>query len=126
MLVFVYGTLKRNYGNNVILQHGRFIDNDIIDGYKLIFSHDRGGFPYAIENEGTGIKGEVFDITGDNFERTLSRLDNLEGHPDWYRRTEATTRTGRDVEFYLMPTPPARQVECDFHEDVNAYEWHRG
>ncbi len=125
MLVFVYGTLKRNFGNNWLLREGQFIDIDIIDGYKLIYAHDKGSFPFAISNEGTGIKGEVFDISGDHRDLTLLQLDGLEGHPNWYVRTPETTRLGREVEFYLMPSYRHRQVECDFHPDENCFEWRR-
>jgi len=127
MLIFVYGTLKRNFGNNVLLQRGQFVDMDVIDGYKLIYAGGyEGSFPFAIQNEGTGIRGEVFDISGDYLDATLNRLDQLEGHPDWYIRTEAKTRQQRDVEFYLMPMIPDRIKECTFIENENCFEWNRG
>ena len=127
MLVFVYGTLKRNYGNNVLLQQGgKFVDVDVIDGYKLVYAMGKGSFPFAVENEGTGIKGEIFDISEDYLDYTLKNLDQLEGHPSWYRRVPARTREGRDVEFYMMPNPRDRNgEECSYDDDNNCFEWKR-
>lgn len=126
MLILVYGTLKRNFGNNYLLDKGKFVGLGVIDGYKLIYSYDVGSFPYAIENEGTGIRGEVYDISGDYLEHTVRNLDSLEGHPAWYRRTKAHTRDDRNVEFYLMPHPHDEQIDCDYNKDENYFEWRRG
>lgn len=76
--VFVYGTLKRNYGNNVILSRGdaEFVGEASINGYAL---YCLGGFP-AIKDcddlERT-VHGEVYLVNSKN---TMESLDFLEGY----------------------------------------------
>lgn len=80
--VAVYGTLKSGHGN-----HSRFLtesyclgEGRTCDDYPLVVD----GLPYLIERKGTGhkVKVEVYRVDDD----TLSRLDGLEGHPEWYQR----------------------------------------
>ena len=53
----------------------------------------------------TVIQGELWDIT---CAETLRRLDQLEGHPDWYTRTPIT------VEMIECPSA-GRQVEAEIY-----------
>lgn len=80
--VAVYGTLKSGHGN-----HSRFLtesyclgDGRTCDDYPLVVD----GLPYLIDRKGDGhrVKVEVYRVDDD----TLSRLDSLEGHPEWYER----------------------------------------
>lgn len=93
--VFVYGTLKRGYGNHRLLA-GRsiFIGDDSIAG-KLF---DLGPFPAAQKGEGK-IYGEVWMIGP----HTLKSLDTLEGHPEFYKREPVTTQAGHEAWVYFMP-----------------------
>ncbi|MDZ7697722.1 MAG: gamma-glutamylcyclotransferase family protein [Deltaproteobacteria bacterium] len=79
-LVFLYGTLKRGFGNHHFLDGSRFLGKAITKKkYALYVS----GIPFVIENEPVSqISGEVYEVDED----TLARLDRLEGHPDWYCR----------------------------------------
>lgn len=56
----------------------------------------------------------------------LSRLDALEGHPHWYRRTEVTTASGKLVEVYDMFSQDFED-DCErFNEPgTNLYTWTR-
>ncbi len=86
--VFVYGTLKLGYGNNRILQEGgaEFIGDAITTGQQFRLYAPTGiGFPFLKDvgaGYGTDIKGEVWLVP----QRTLARLDQLEGVPHFYRR----------------------------------------
>lgn len=77
--VFVYGTLKKGYGN-----HERILNGLI--GYKAtapdIALHDGPGFPFAVRNADAVAIGELY-IVDDN---QLNAMDALEGHPGWYKR----------------------------------------
>lgn len=80
--VAVYGTLKKGNGNyyhylseSTFVGHGKTKDK-----YPLIID----GLPYLIKDKGFGhnVNVDVFRV-GDG---VLSRLDMLEGHPNWYKR----------------------------------------
>lgn len=81
--VFVYGTLKRCYGNNPIINRpgSTFIGEAVTipDHFTMI----NGGFPYVFKNGICHIKGELWLVED---ERTMNRLDMLEGVPDHYIR----------------------------------------
>ena len=88
MKVFVYGTLKKGYGNNGRLRNATFVEEAIIPGIKLYYSWDRGGFPVAQKEETSRVKGEIWDISGKYQEETLRGLDALEGNGYMYNREE--------------------------------------
>ena len=78
MKVFVYGSLKRGFHNNPVLDGARFIRADKVRGYLL---HDLGSYPAAVPCIGDSeIHGELYEV--DN----LARLDSLEGYPSFYDR----------------------------------------
>lgn len=84
--LFVYGTLKRGYGNNArCLEDAEFIGEAVTvdDGYVM----QTGSFPILFEiGEGHGAKarGEIFIVSN----KTRARCDSLEGHPNMYRREQ--------------------------------------
>ncbi|NCB43395.1 MAG: gamma-glutamylcyclotransferase [Clostridia bacterium] len=80
--LFVYGTLKQNCSNNHLLQTAKFLgEGRTQDNYAMYVQ----GIPYVLKIEQRYcIHGELYVI--DN--KTLRRLDALEGHPDWYRREQ--------------------------------------
>ena len=85
-LLFVYGTLKRGDGNYFRLLHNKegveFVAKAVtVKKYSMMQS----GIPYVSkndENHKANIQGEVFKVS----DIVLSRIDILEGHPDWYYR----------------------------------------
>lgn len=88
--VFVYGTLKRGYGNHGLLQnHGSTYCGTVLTepAYLLYASGGGTGIPFmvaATPPKGISIRGEVYLVD----DATLASLDQLEGHPDFYVRTE--------------------------------------
>lgn len=89
MLVAVYGTLKRGYGNNRYLASSRYVCDGVVRGYQLFNS----GFPVAAPSTNDTISVEVWDIGDD--EHTLKGMDSLEGY-----RGEAS----RDTNMYNRET----------------------
>ena len=83
--VFVYGTLKKGFGNHILLEGSKFL------GYAktnpLFTMVSLGGFPAVIIDGETSIQGEVYEVN----EEALRSLDRLEGHPNWYKRIEVVT-----------------------------------
>jgi len=80
LLLSVYGTIKKTYGNHHHVSHCQFIGNATVHGYKL---YD-GGFPVASPCPNSSISVEVYDIgdpdTEDSARKTLYGLDSLEGY----------------------------------------------
>ena len=83
-LVFVYGTLKTGHGNHGVIEgNSKYVgDAHVGNGYSL---HDIGhGFPYMVKGSGSGCFGELFKVN----EKAIERMDMLEGHPSFYKRTK--------------------------------------
>ncbi len=118
MKVFVYGTLKRGYGNGKRLLEptSTFISEHIIDGYKLLDS----GFPVAAPSPNSKVKGEIWDI-GDS-DSVLNSLDRLEGEGWLYSRKEIEP----DLFMYVGID---RAFRFDSMREIphtnNVYEWSR-
>lgn len=79
-LIFVYGTLKRGWGNNVIIKDQKYIGVATTSPDFQMFS--LGGYPGVVAGDNR-ITGELWEVDDDAF----ARCDRLEGHPDFYKRT---------------------------------------
>lgn len=85
VLFFVYGTLKRGYGNNRILGRSEYMGSATTKDTAFLLDY---GCPVLIfHDEGKPVRGEVFKVTDD---ATCYRLDCLEGYPRGYDRKEVT------------------------------------
>lgn len=93
--IFVYGTLKKGYGNHGVLGRSKYINEALTNSRE--FTMFDGGFPYVSDSftdKNTGsILGELYEV--DN-EQTLANLDRLEGVPTLYikREVDVTTLDG--------------------------------
>ena len=78
--LFVYGTLKKGYGNNTLIKHTEFIGESIsIDRFDL----SGIGFPCAYPNRnGKLLQGEIYKLNDSDFITT----DMLEGNGSLYQR----------------------------------------
>ena len=79
--VFVYGTLKRGFGNHWLLENSEFKGECILHGNFEMYKS--GMIPYVIQTEGDGdaeIHGELYLVNG----YTKNQLDALEGVPHHY------------------------------------------
>lgn len=82
--VFVYGTLKRGYGNGLrCLANSKFLGEAVSfdANYQM---HGGVGVPYLSEGGNAKVKGEVFETSPSDF----VACDRLEGHPTAYCREE--------------------------------------
>ena len=89
--VFVYGTLKSGYGNNLLLQNSKLIEAEAYAVDWRLYSLWGNAFPVAVPTElrKSGelthlIKGEVYEVD----RMTSYRLDRLEGYPNFYSKKE--------------------------------------
>jgi gamma-glutamylcyclotransferase (GGCT)/AIG2-like uncharacterized protein YtfP len=104
----VYGTLRKGYANYADhLKTATFVGTfRTKEKYRLIIEEYPCVLPF--NNSGHHIEVDLFMIDSE----TLSKLDQFEGHPYLYRRTEVLLDNGvfawlyiretRDTEIYLM------------------------
>ena len=88
--VFVYGTLKRGYGNHRLLETAKFIGPATTIA-KMVMIGKHAAFPYLLgysyefpTMEGHRVKGEVYEVD----DATLAMLDTLEGYPSHYDKDD--------------------------------------
>jgi len=106
--VFVYGTLKRGYGNHHHLEKATFLGDAHVRGVLI----QLGAFPgLLIEENGWRIKGEVWRI---NIHKELPTIDRLEGVPTLYQRKEVETEEFGTVQTYEYNIRPSmsREYRC--------------
>lgn len=78
--VFVYGTLKRGFGNHGYLQSARFIATGRTKNKYALYV---AGIPFVVkDNPVSNIFGEIYEVD----DATLAEIDSLEGHPHFYER----------------------------------------
>lgn len=98
-IVFVYGTLKRGYGNNRLLIGSNFVTEATTkEKYPLVVH----GIPFLNDVPGKGhrVSGEIWEVN----DLTLFKLDQLEGHGrGFYERRKITV------------------VRDDTQEEINAW-----
>jgi len=107
-ILFVYGTLKREFSNHYFLRNSDFLGwaktaqryGLYVDEYPLVYEED----PVS------PIIGEAYRIDGD----TLKHIDGLEGHPDHYHReqVEIILDTGErcNAWIYFFPKREGRLI----------------
>lgn len=128
-LVFVYGTLKRGYGNNRLLERATFVsEGETVAKCRLFNS----GFPVLRprlkKRDGAWnapVRGEVFEV---NDEETMQRLDRLEGEGRMYHRRRKKIRlsSGAVVMAYAYVGDARAFRRCQIYPaPINAYEWSR-
>ncbi len=115
-LVFVYGTLRRGYGNHYLLAEGARLLGPArtLEAYALYALE----IPFVLRQPAlTPIRGEVYAVD----QECLARLDELEEHPDWYRRELVGVRTEQGQELrawlYFYPSPQGRLVPSGDYAD---------
>lgn len=94
--VFVYGTLKRGFANCHLMQNGlngvtRFVTTGLTkEAFPLVIGTDASiPFMLPLKGQGKQVHGEIYEV--DN--NVLRVLDELEGHPTWYKRTQCEITT---------------------------------
>lgn len=99
--VFVYGTLKSGHGNNYLLEDcirlGLFMTLQPFRMHNV-------GFPVTFyEPKGASVLGELYEIPDGILDRTIKRLDRLEGEGHMYKREHVYVTAVASVE----PARPA-------------------
>ena len=96
-LVFVYGSLRKGFGNNRLLQGQEFLRASATEDKFLMYS--MGGFP-AVDTsvDSNQIQGELYEVNPEG----MARLDRLEGYPSFYDRKEVKLATGETAWVYFI------------------------
>ncbi len=76
--IFVYGSLLRGLGNHYRLDGQEFLGAAKVSGFDMV---DLGAYPGIVDGSGE-IVGELFSVN----DWGLDSLDQLEGHPNFYKR----------------------------------------
>jgi gamma-glutamylaminecyclotransferase len=96
--VFVYGTLKKGFGNHPILSNAKFLgEAHTMEASFQMYS--LGGFPAVTLEGNQRIIGEVYEVEDPSI---ISNMDELEHHPHWYQRIMVPTSLGA-AWTYIMP-----------------------
>lgn len=99
--VFVYGSLRKGFGNHRLITaspKSEFVAVDYLKGYL----YDVGRFPFFVYDEnGIDVTGEIYTVDDD----TMYSLDLLEGYTpgqyhNFYNRKIAITTNNRRVYYY--------------------------
>jgi len=126
--VFVYGSLKKGYGNNRLLLNAEFLGERVTASEYILGDV---GFPYmfprAAFNEEFNsrnhslfkqVQGELYVVD----EATLARLDRLEGEGIHYHRLEILLEDDDLVYTYLQLDPHAVH-SCDACDETEEGYW---
>jgi gamma-glutamylcyclotransferase (GGCT)/AIG2-like uncharacterized protein YtfP len=101
----VYGTLREGHHNaRLWTGYAESYGTDSVSGYRLVTN---GGFPYALPAEGEVTVVEIIVPHRSTADSLRSRLDMLEGYPDFYDRLVVTTEDGVECMMYVPATPDA-------------------
>ena len=80
--IFVYGTLKQDWGNHLIINDQKYIG--VAESIKPEWQmYSLGGFPAILAGD-KRITGELYEVDDEAF----ARCDRLEGHPTLYKREQ--------------------------------------
>lgn len=111
-LVFVYGTLKKGFGNNRLLVGAKSLGEFTTAYPNFIMSGRFNAFPYVSRTEENGhfIKGELYLVESSDM---MDSLDCLEGHPEFYRREKVKISNGDEAYMYMVKQPYGGHVDID-------------
>lgn len=96
-LLFVYGSLKKGFDNNKLLEKStRRLGKASTVGKFGMFEDSFGNYPYLINKPINRISGELYEIQR---EELLERIDAFEGVPDNYKRKRIKVKTHEGISF---------------------------
>jgi gamma-glutamylcyclotransferase (GGCT)/AIG2-like uncharacterized protein YtfP len=96
MRLWVYGTLLSGEGNHRRLGASRLLGVHRTEPRYTLVS--LGAFPALLEGGETSVLGEVYEVDG----ATLAGVDEFEGHPHFYRRSNVVLLGGESAHGYVL------------------------
>jgi len=130
MYVAVYGTLKKGYGNNRLMDPRGFTLVGSFVSVDKFHMTSGGGFPIVYKDmKQHHVKVEIYRVDDKAY---LSSVDSLEGHPTWYRREPVefvpADMSGGDIviaEMYIQDKPRSTPMYYNVRVNNNIAEWAR-
>jgi gamma-glutamylaminecyclotransferase len=114
MLLFVYGTLRREAANHHELRDATFIGRARTQPkYELV---DMGGFPALLEGGADAVVGEVYEIHG----ALLTALDAFEEVPELYERKDIAIDRASSTTPEVRLLPPRIEAYVMSRERANS------
>ena len=104
-LVFVYGSLRKGFGLNPVLNSSEFV-SDVQTKPKYTM-YSVGAFPCITESGDTSIVGEIYKVDL----ATLRRLDMIEGVPQLYKKGIVEVDGYEDVIAYFFTEDKAKGLQ---------------
>ncbi|MDX9743659.1 MAG: gamma-glutamylcyclotransferase [Arcobacteraceae bacterium] len=96
-LLFVYGSLKKGFDNNKLLEKStRRLGKASTVGKFGMYEDSFGNYPYLVNKPINKISGELYEIQRKDL---LEKIDEFEGAPDYYRRKRIKVKTHHGVNF---------------------------
>lgn len=122
-LIAVYGTLKKGFENHFIIKNSKFLGSYVTKTRHVMLDL---GVPHCSVRWDIGmqIKVELYEVN----EKTLERLDALEGHPHNYYRdwVELEGHESKKIQMYYSRVPERFSIEqlaeFDFISDYGSDE----
>jgi gamma-glutamylcyclotransferase (GGCT)/AIG2-like uncharacterized protein YtfP len=116
MKVFVYGTLMKGCRNHRLLINEKFVGEGKLQNYGLY--NVTSSYPGVVPRNGAAVLGEIYDVS----EKTLERLDQLEGEGRLYIRKAVSVETvNGEMEAYIYLWN--RTVNEKDYVDVRKLPW---
>lgn len=115
MLIFVYGTLKRNHKRSCFLDGQNFIQE--IKTNPVYCLYDAGGFPAMISGN-LSVAGELWEV--DN--RCLNRLNKIEKVPYYYNLEKINIKYHKNVFAYIWQLDVENMLLVGSNWELNQLE----
>ena len=113
-IVFTYGTLKAGHSNHSLLKGSVPLGKTkTVSKHTLI---DWGCYPCVVLKGDTHIVGEAYRVD----DATFHRLDQLEGCPGFYNRTQVELENGLTSWMYFIPEG---DIDMPSETAVESGEW---
>ncbi len=127
-LIFVYGSLKRNFENHYVIEKAKYkCKAKTLECFDM-FKEDCANYPYLLQRttpKSYNVKGEVYEVYGDDI---LNRLDAFEDAPNYYERHTIKVKIYggkiKKVEAYFMKEqkiPKDKDPLEEWIEDKNSF-----
>lgn len=111
--IFVYGSLKKGFGNHSFLSDSTFLGTTTTaeSTYSML---SLGAFPAVIPGGENAIQGELYEVD----DSTLQDIDKLEGNGSFYERAQVSLSNGEVAWMYLF----LRFNSMNLCSEVEAYD----